>query len=108
MVDLASTLFGVFQDSIVTTFGDTLGWVIGHTLIVGLVALVWCSWIGRNHIRTQSGWGMSNLRDIATILALTMAQYVVYTSNFDFSELPALGVAFAATMLARWCINVLN
>ena len=51
MVDLASMLFGDFQDSIVSTFGDTLGWVIGHALIAGLVALGWCSWIGRTHIR---------------------------------------------------------
>ena len=78
MVDLASMLFGDFQDSIVTTFGDTLGWVIGHALIAGLVALGWYSWIGRNHIRKQSGWGRSDLRDITTIIALTMAQYVVY------------------------------
>lgn len=108
MVDLASMLFGDFQDSIVTTFGDTLGWVIGHALIAGLVALGWCSWIGRNHIRKQSGWGMSELRDITTIIVLTMAQYVVYTENFDYPEFPAMGVAFSATMLARWCINVLN
>ena len=106
MVDLASMLFGDFQDSIVTTFGDTLGWVIGHALIAGLVALGWYSWIGRNHIRKQSGWGMSDLRDITTIIALTMAQYVVYTENFDYPEFPAMGVAFAATMLARWCINL--
>ena len=61
MVDFASMLFGDFQDSIVTTFGDTIGWVVGHVLIAGLVALVWYTWIGRNHIRTQSGWGMPEI-----------------------------------------------
>ena len=50
MVDLASMLFGDFQDSIVATFGDTIGWVVGHALIVGLVALVWYTWLGREHI----------------------------------------------------------
>jgi len=108
MVDLASMLFGDFQDSIVATFGDTLGWVVGHALIVGLIALVWYTWIGRNHIRTQSAWGISDIRDIATILAVTMAQYAVYTGNFGYPDGPALAVAFAATMFARWCVNVLN
>ena len=108
MVDFASMLFGDFQDSIVTTFGDTIGWVVGHALIAGLVALVWYTWIGRNHIRTQSGGGMPEIRDIATILAVTMAQYIVYTGNLDYPEGPSLAIAFSATIFARWCINVLN
>ena len=108
MVDFASMLFGDFQDSIVTTFGDTIGWVVGHALIAGLVALVWYTWIGRHHIRTQSGWGMPEFRDIAAILAVTMAQYIVYTGNLDYPEGPSLAIAFSATIFARWCINVLN
>ena len=108
MVDFASMLFGDFQDSIVATFGDTIGWVVGHALIVGLVALVWYTWIGRNHIRRQSGWGMPEIRDITTILAVTMAQYIVYTGNLDYPEGPSLAIAFSATIFARWCINVLN
>ena len=108
MVDFASMLFGNFQDSIVATFGDTIGWVVGHALIIGLVALVWYTWIGRNHIRTHSGWGMPEIRDMATIFAITMAQYIVYTSNLDYPEGPALALAFSVTIFARWCINVLN
>ncbi|MEK9739306.1 MAG: hypothetical protein VW438_06210, partial [Euryarchaeota archaeon] len=71
-------------DSIVATFGDTIGWVVGHGLIVGLIALVWYAWVGREHIRTKSGWGMPEIRDAATIIAVTMAQYIVYTSNLDY------------------------
>ena len=108
MVDLASMLFGDFQDSIVATFGETIGWVVGHGLIAGLIALVWYTWVGREHIRTQSGWGVPEIRDIATIIAVTMAQYIVYTSNLDYPDGPALAVAFSATMFARWCVNVLN
>ena len=53
MFDLASAVFGDFQDSIVATFGDSLGWVVGHALIVGTVALLWFTWTGRNHIRKE-------------------------------------------------------
>ena len=108
MVDLASMLFGDFQESIVATFGETIGWVVGHGLIVGLIALIWYTWVGREHIRTQSGWGVPEIRDIATIIAVTMAQYIVYTSNLDYPDGPALAVAFSATKFARWSVNVLN
>jgi hypothetical protein len=51
---------------------------------------------------------MPEIRDAATIIAVTMAQYIVYTSNLDYPGGPALAVAFSATMFARWCVNVLN
>ena len=80
MFDLAAAVFGDFQDSIVATFGDSLGWVVGHALIVGTVALLWFTWTGRNHIRKESGWDNSTLLDMATVTALTLAQYAVYLS----------------------------
>ena len=108
MFDLASTVFGDFQDSIVATFGDSLGWVVGHALIVGTVALLWFTWTGRNHIRKESGWDNSTLLDMATVTALTLAQYAVYTGTLGYPIGASLGVAFAGTMFVRWCVNVLN
>lgn len=108
MFDLASVVFGDFQDSLVATFGGSLGWLVGHALIVGTVALLWFSWAGRNHIQAKSGWDRSTLVDMATVAALTLAQYAVFTGNFGFPVGPSLGVAFAGAMLARWCVNVLN
>ena len=108
MFDLASTVFGDFQDSIVATFGDSLGSVVGHALIVGTVALLWFTWTGRNHIRTESGWDNSTLLDMATVTALTLAQYAVYTGTLGYPIGASLGVAFAGTMFVRWCVNVLN
>ena len=95
MFDLASAVFGDFQDSIVATFGDSLGWVVGHALIVGTVALLWFTWTGRNHIRKESGWGRSTLLDMATVTALTLAQYAVYTGTLGYPIGASLGVAFA-------------
>ncbi len=108
MFDIASAVFGDFQDSIVATFGDTLGWLVGHALIVGTAALLWLSWTGRNHIRAKSGWDKSTLFDMATVAVLTLAQYAVFTGNFGFPVLPSIGVAFAGAMFARWCVNILN
>ena len=108
MFDLASAVFGDFQDSIVATFGDSLGWVVGHALIVGTVALLWFTWTGRNHISKESGWGRSTLLDMATVTALTLAQYAVYTGTLGYPIGASLGVAFAGTMFVRWCVNVLN
>ena len=108
MFDLASAVFGDFQARIVATFGDSLGWVVGHALIVGTVALLWFTWTGRNHIRKESGWDNSTLLDMATVTALTLAQYAVYTGTLGYPIGASLGVAFAGTMFVRWCVNVLN
>ena len=106
MVDFASMLFGDFQDSIVTTFGDTIGWVVGHALIAGLVALVWYTWIGRiTFVHSQVGDARN--RDIATILAVTMAQYIVYTGNLDYPEGPSLALHFPPPF-SHVGVNVLN
>tara|TARA_B100000029_G_scaffold36690_1_gene34551 strand:- start:3225 stop:3551 length:327 start_codon:yes stop_codon:yes gene_type:complete len=108
MFDIASVVFGDFQDSIVATFGDTLGWLVGHALIVGTAALIWFSWGGRDHIREKSGWDKSTLFDMTTVAALTLAQYAVFTGTFGFPVGPSLGVAFGGAMFARWCVNILN
>ncbi len=108
MFDLASAVCGDFQDSIVATFGDSLGWVVGHALIIGTVALLWFTWTGRAHIRTKSGWDNSTLLDMATVTALTLAQYAVFTGTFGFPIAASIGVAFAGSMFVRWCVNVLN
>ena len=40
MFDLASTILGTFQDDLVSVFGDSIGWAVGHAiLLVTLVAL---------------------------------------------------------------------
>jgi len=108
MLDLASIVFGDFQDNIVSTFGNDLGWLVGHALLLGTISLFWISWINREHIQTESGWNKSTLFDLATIAALTLVQYAIYTGNFGFAATASLGVAFVGSMTARWLINVVN
>ena len=108
MLDLASMVFGDFQDNIVSAFGNDLGWLIGHTLLLGTISLFVVSWINREHIRTQSGWDKSTLLDLATIAALTLIQYAIYTGNFGFAASASLGVAIVGSMTARWLVNVVN
>ena len=41
MFDLASTILGTFQDDLVSVFGDSIGWAVGHAILLAtLVAMV--------------------------------------------------------------------
>ncbi len=108
MLDLASMVFGDFQDNIIATFGEDIGWLVGHLLLLGIAATLWLSWSNRDHIRTQSGWNKSTLTDLATIGALTLAQYVIFTGTFGFPIIASIGLAFAFSLCFRGLINTVN
>ena len=108
MVDIASMVLAGFQDTLVSAFGSTLGWAIGH-IIVLLVSLS-IYWIikNREHILSESGWGYPNLVDISVILLLTVSQYVVYASLLDFPSAASWGLAIFWALTLRWHVLVLE
>lgn len=108
MIDIASLLLAGFQDSIVSAFGPSFGWIIGHAIV--LFAALSIIWIiqNRNHITGKSGWGYSNLKDISVILLLTIVQYLVYVNILEFPGAASLGISLVGTMSLRWHILVLE
>jgi len=93
---------------IVGAFGSSLGWLIGHLIVLGLVCLT-CKIINnRHHIISQSPWDVSTLKSIAVFLALTAAQYYVFTTSFNFPSNESIGLAAVSTILIRWLILVLE
>ena len=41
MFDLASIIMGSFQDDLTSVFGDSIGWLVGHAILLAtLVAMV--------------------------------------------------------------------
>ena len=108
MIDIASLVLGSFQDTMVTAFGSTFGWIIGHIIV--LMLLISILWIvqNRNHVLNESGWGRSNLQDVSVILILTGTQYVIYTNLLEFPGAASLGISLFVTMSLRWHILVLE
>jgi hypothetical protein len=108
MIDIASLVLGSFQDAIVTAFGPTFGWIMGHIIV--LLSTVSVLWVikNRNHILKESGWGYSHLQDVTVILLLTGFQYIIYVNLLEFPETASLGLSLFVTMSLRWHILVLE
>ena len=108
MINIASLVLGNFQDTIVAAFGGTIGWIIGHAIVLSLLlSIVWIIQ-NRSHILNESGWGYSNLKDISVILLLTGSQYLIYVNLLAFPGAASLGLAIFWTMTLRWHILVLE
>ena len=55
MVDIASMVLAGFQDALVSAFGSTLGWAIGHIMCIITLNILIIN--NREHILNESGWG---------------------------------------------------
>ncbi|MDP6328729.1 MAG: hypothetical protein QGG22_02790 [Candidatus Thalassarchaeaceae archaeon] len=108
MIDIASLFLGTFQDSIESAFGSSLGWIIGHLIVLFFtLSIIWVIQ-NRDHIARESGWGYSNLIDISVITLITVTQYFVYSNLLDFPSTASWGLAIFWTMILRWHILVLE
>ena len=108
MIDLASMVLMGFQDDIVLVFGDTVGWLIGHLILLGSLAMAVVAIRERDHILNQSGFDRSTIRDASLVVGLTLVQYQVFTSTFGFDPLASLALAVLSSFTIRWLVNVLG
>ncbi len=108
MFDLASTLLGPFQDDLVSVFGVSVGWFVGHAiLLVTLVVLV-VAIRERDHIINHSGFGRSEALDFVTFLLLTLALFFFYSSVSGFAFAPSLVVGAVSALFLRWVVTILG
>ena len=108
MFDLASTLLGSFQDDLVSVFGDSVGWFVGHAiLLMTLVALV-IAIRERDHIINHSGIGRREALDFGTFLLLTLALFFFYSSVSGFPFAPSLAIGAASALFLRWVVTILG
>jgi|TARA_B110000263_G_scaffold239292_1_gene241380 uncharacterized membrane protein YdfJ with MMPL/SSD domain len=108
MIDVASLVLADFQDTIVAAFGPSLGWIVGHAIVLLLILSTFWAIQNRHHILNESGWSYSNLMDISIIFLLTAVQYLIYANLLNFPEAASFGLALFWTMALRWHILVLE
>lgn len=108
MVDLASPVLGGFQDSLDGAFGASVGWVAGHLILVGAVALVTLAIRNRNQIVNQSGFSRDTLVDVAATGAATLLLVTIFTNTFGWPLAPALALALVSAMSLRWHILIVE
>jgi len=108
MADLASMVLGSVQDTIVEAFGTTTGWLVGHLIVLGIMALAVVAVQNRKHMVVHSGFGRGTFQDLAIIIALTAVQYIIFTGTFNFSENVSFWLAIISTLILRWHILIVE
>ena len=108
MVDLASLVLGDFQASLDGAFGASVGWVAGHLILVGAVALVTLAIRNRDHIVNQSGFSRDTVVDVAATGAATLFLFAIFTNTFGWPLAPALALALVSAMSLRWHVLIVE
>ena len=108
MVDLASPVLGSFQESLDGAFGASMGWIVGHLILVGAVALVTLAIRNRDHIVNQSGFSRDTVVDVAATGAATLFLFAIFTNTFGWPLAPALALALVSAMSLRWHVLIVE
>jgi len=106
--DIASLVLGGFQDELVSVFGHTLGWTIGHTILFLFLGLMALGIRKREHVINNSGVGRREALDLGGFLILTAALYFVYTTTLDFDSVASWALAATSSLSLRWIVTVLG
>ena len=108
MVDLASPVLGGFQDSLDAAFGASIGWIAGHLILFGALALVTLAIRNRDHIVSQSGFSRETLVDAAATATATIILFAIFTNTFGWPLAPALAISLAAALSFRWHVLIVE
>ena len=108
MVDLASSVLGGFQDTLDAAFGASMGWVVGHLILVGALALIALAIKNRAHITNQSGFSRDTLVDVTSTGAATLLLVAMFTNTFGGPLAPALAIGLAAALSLRWHVLIVE
>ena len=82
-MNIASTILAGFQDDLVVLFGETLGWIVGHSILAAALATIVLGIKERDHIIQRSGFGKNEILDLGVFLLLTLSLFYIcllYTS----------------------------
>ena len=108
MFDLASIVLGSFQDDLVTVFGDSLGWAIGHAILLSALYLIVLAIGGREHALKHSGIGWKQAKQGLTLLSLTVFLFYIFTSVFGFQIIASVALAGPTSVFIGWMVTVLG
>ena len=106
-VDFATPLLGDFSTQLEIAFGPTFGWLVGHLIILGIIAILIQSLrntslltknleISSNKIKNFIGYGIAFL-----------IQYQFFVT-FSFPISGAIITAISSTLLWKWTFDVLT
>ena len=108
MFDLASTILGTFQDDLVSVFGDSVGWFVGHSILLATLVATIFAVRERDHIVKHSGLGRSQAYDLTAFILLTLSLFYFYSTVCGFATTPSLIVGATSSLFLRWMVTILG
>jgi len=106
--DLASIVLGTFQGELVSVFGDSIGWFVGHSILLAALVAVVFAIRERDHVMKHSGLGRSQAIDFGIFLLLTLSLFYFYSTVCGFASGPSLVVGAISTLFLRWIVTILG
>ena len=108
MVNLASIFLGDFQNSLYSAFGNSIGWVVGHLILITIISIAVIGIRKRDHVIMYSGMDVKMATDSFTIIILSAAFFWIYTTSFSFEVVPSIALAASTSLSLRWMITILG
>jgi hypothetical protein len=106
--DLASTILGPFQNDLESVFGDSIGWFVGHAILLATLMAMVFAIREREHVIKHSGLGRSQALDFGTFLILSLVFFYFYSAICGFASGPSLLVAATSSLFLRWMVIILG
>ena len=94
MIDIASIVLGGFQEDLVSAFGNSMGWAVGHLILLVII--------------NNSGFGSKQASEGTVTLLLTILLYYIYSSAFEFDSTASVAISVASSLSIRWMVTVLG
>lgn len=108
MFDLASIMLGTFQGELVSVFGASVGWFVGHAILLAALVTVVFAIRERDHVVKHSGLGTSQAIDFGIFLLLTLSLFYFYGTVCGFASGPSLVLGAISTLFLRWMVTILG
>ena len=108
MFDLASIILGTFQGELVSVFGPSIGWFVGHAILLAALVAVALAIRERDHVIKHSGIGRSQAIDFGVFLLLTLSLFYFYSTVCGLASGPSLVVGAISTLFLRWMVTILS
>jgi len=106
--DLASIMLGTFQSELVSVFGTSVGWLVGHAILLAALLTLVFAIKERDHIVKHSGLGRSQAIDFGVFLLLTLSLFYIYGTLIGFASGPSLVLGAISTLFLRWMVTILG
>ena len=108
MSDIPTVVFGPLQEDIDIVFGETIGMLLGHLLIIAIIAIIVVAFQNRRHVYEKSGFDKNAAIDIFSILLLSIIQFIIFTSIFGLAQSASVLLAVIGSLLLKWVMYMVG